>query len=414
MSAIGTTAAADFLALFAARAPDHFHAARARAARAFAASGLPSRKQEAWKYTDLRPLAALASTPAPEIADPAPLAAELPPLPGPRLVFVNGRRAPSLSLLPPAGVVTRLASEADLARFEPAPLAALNTLFAEDGAVIQVPAGEDAGTLTLIHLTRAEGAAPVFVHPRHRIALGAGATLTLIEYAGGRGVYWHNPVIEIVLAPGASLRHVRIQAEAHESFHTTTLFVDLLAGAHYDAFTLGLGARLARSETHARLGGAGANAGLAGVQLLRGAQHGDITAVVAHDAPGGTSRQTVKNVVDGRARAVFQGRIEVARAAQKTDGYQMSQTLLLSPEAEIDCKPELEIFADDVKCSHGATIGALDPEQLFYLRARGISEARARAMLVRAFLAEAIEGVADNAARALLERMIDGWWEGAR
>jgi Fe-S cluster assembly protein SufD len=121
----------------------------------------------------------------------------------------------------------------------------------------------------------------------------------------------------------------------------------------------------------------------------------------------------VKNVLDGRARAVFQGRIEVARAAQKTDGYQMSQALLLSPEAEIDCKPELEIFADDVKCSHGATIGALDPEQLFYLRARGIPEAAARAMLVRAFLDEAIEGVADGAARALLESAIGGWWEGA-
>ena len=381
---------------------------------AFAETGLPSRKLEAWKYTDLRPLAALAPAPAPEIVDTAALAADLPPLPGPRLVFVNGRRAASLSVPPPADMVADLATEGDPARFAPAPLAALNTQFAQDGAAIHVPAGHDAGTLALVHLTIAADAAPVFVHPRHRIALAQGATLTLIEYAGGRGVYWQNPVVEIVLAPGATLRHVRIQAEDRESFHTATIFVDLLAGARYDAFTLGLGARLARSETHARLGGAGAIAHLAAVQLLRGTQHGDITSVVAHDAPGCASRQTVKNVVDGHARAVFQGRIEVARAAQKTDGYQMSQALLLSPDAEIDCKPELEIFADDVKCSHGATIGALDPEQLFYLRARGIPEAAARAMLVRAFLAEAIEAVSDDAARAMLVRAIDAWWEGAR
>ncbi len=379
-----------------------------------AQTGLPSRKLEAWKYTDLRPLAALAPAAAPEIADIAALAADLPSFPGPRLVFVNGRRAASLSVPAPAGVITDLATGGDFAPFAPAPLAALNARLAQDGAAIHVPEGLDAGTLALVHLTIAEDAAPVFVHPRHRIALAAGATLTLVEYAGGRGVYWQNPVIEIMLAPGATLRHVRIQAEDRESFHTATIFVDLLAGARYDAFTLGLGARLARSECHARLGGAGAIAHLAAVQLLRGAQHGDITTVVAHDAPGCASRQTVKSVVDGRAHAVFQGRIEVARAAQKTDGYQMSQALLLSPDAEIDCKPELEIFADDVKCSHGATIGALDPEQLFYLRARGIPEAAARAMLVRAFLIDAIEAVSEAGARALLERAIDDWWEGAR
>lgn len=381
---------------------------------AFAATDLPSRKLDAWKYTDLRALAALAPVPAPAIAETAALAADLPPLAGPRLVFINGRRAASLSVSPPVSVSDECARETGRAHPEPAPLAALNARFAALGAAIHVPAGVDAGTLALVHLTLAEDATPVFVHPRHRITLAAGATLTVIEYATGHGVYWHNPVFEITLAPGATLRHVRLQAEDHESFHTATLFVDLLAGARYDAFTLGVGARLARSETHARLGGTGAHAALSGVQLLRGNQHGDITSVVAHDAPGCTSRQTVKNVLDGRARAVFQGRIEVARAAQKTDGYQMSQALLLSPEAEIDCKPELEIFADDVKCSHGATIGALDPEQLFYLRARGIPEATARAMLVRAFLDEAIEGVADGAARALLESAIGGWWEGAQ
>jgi Fe-S cluster assembly protein SufD len=143
--------------------------------------------------------------------------------------------------------------------------------------------------------------------------------------------------------------------------------------------------------------------------LLGGSQVGDITTVVAHDAPGCSSRQAVKNVLAGRSRGVFQGRIEVARVAQKTDGYQMSQALLLSPDAEIDCKPELQIYADDVKCSHGATIGELDTDQLFYLRARGIPEVEARAMLIRAFLDDALDAVTNAPARALLEQAVEGW-----
>ncbi len=142
-----------------------------------------------------------------------------------------------------------------------------------------------------------------------------------------------------------------------------------------------------------------------------GTQHADFTTVVRHDAPSCISRQTVKNVLAGRSQGVFQGRIEVARAAQKTDGYQMNQALLLSPDAEIDTKPELEIFADDVKCSHGATVGELDAEQLFYLRSRGIPDAEARSMLVRAFLAEAMDLVAHETVRAVLERAVEGWWE---
>ena len=179
----------------------------------------------------------------------------------------------------------------------------------------------------------------------------------------------------------------------------------------YDSFTLNLGARMARTEVHARLAGPGATTHLNGAQLLSGTQHADFTTVVRHDAPHGTSRQTVKNVLAGRSRGVFQGRIEVARHAQKTDGYQMSQSLLLSPDAEIDTKPELEIFADDVKCSHGATVGELDAEQLFYLRSRGIPDAEARSMLVRAFLAEALDAVTHEAARAVLESAVEGWWQ---
>jgi Fe-S cluster assembly protein SufD len=148
-----------------------------------------------------------------------------------------------------------------------------------------------------------------------------------------------------------------------------------------------------------------------GAQLLTGSQHADFTSVVRHAEPNGTSRQTVKNVLNGRSRGVFQGRIEVARHAQKTDGYQMNQALLLSPDAEIDSKPELEIFADDVKCSHGATVGELDAEQLFYLRSRGVPDSEARALLVRAFLAEALDLVTDESIRTILEQRVDAWWE---
>jgi Fe-S cluster assembly protein SufD len=147
------------------------------------------------------------------------------------------------------------------------------------------------------------------------------------------------------------------------------------------------------------------------VQLLAGVQHADFTTVVRHAAPSTTSRQTVKHVLTGRARGVFQGKIEVARGAQKADGYQMNQALLLSPDAEVNSKPELEIYADDVKCSHGVTVGALDAEQLFYLRSRGIPQSEARAMLVRAFLDEALDPIENEAARTAMEQMIDSWWE---
>jgi Fe-S cluster assembly protein SufD len=174
---------------------------------------------------------------------------------------------------------------------------------------------------------------------------------------------------------------------------------------------LNLGSRIARTEAHARLIGEKGTTHLNGAQLLSGMQHADLTTVVRHQAPYCASRQTVKNVLAGRSHGVFQGRIEVARHAQKTDGYQMNQALLLSPDAEIDTKPELEIFADDVKCSHGATVGELDADQMFYLRSRGIPDAEARSILVRAFLAEALDAVSNETVREVLEQAVEGWWE---
>lgn len=413
------TGAAGFLARYAglaSRLPGDA-AARAAAADAFRRLGLPGagagRREEAWKYTSLRPLAeAPFQAPLTAVADDTDAPGLLPRLAAARLVFVDGRFHPDLSS-PPAGMTTFSADPrfGTLARPERDAMAALNTMLAEDGARIALPAGVDGGVVQLASLASGAADHAIAFHPRHAIELAPGARLVLLETAHGNGTYLHNPVSEILLGAGAHLIHVRLQDEAPGAFHLATLYADLAEGAAYEVFTLNIGARVTRTEIHARLAGADARAEIDAAQLLAGSQHADITTVVRHEALRGTSRQAVKTVLTGRSRGVFQGRIEVARAAQKTDGYQMSQALLLSDQAEIDTKPELEIFADDVKCSHGATVGELDPEQLFYLRSRGVPELAARAMLVRAFLDEALTVVTHEAARAALDAAVDGWWE---
>jgi Fe-S cluster assembly protein SufD len=363
-------------------------------------TALPSRKLEAWRYTDLRTLAAISFAEAPPVAMPA----DLPDLGPPRIVFVNGIYQASHST-PPDFLenFARVAEASDL------PLALINAEQARDGVTLRVPEGIDAGAVLLVSYASG-GDLPVAMHPRHRITLARDAKLTLIEITIGEGIYWHNPVTDIALHEGATLAHYRLQDEAKEAFHLATIRAKIAAGAAYESFSLVLGAKLSRAEFHATLMGPNASTHLNAAQLLGGHQHGDFTSIVAHDAPNCGSRQTVKSVLDDQARGVFQGRIEVARIAQKTDGYQMNQALLLSPGAEMDIKPELEIFADDVKCSHGATIGALDPEQIFYLRSRGIPEDQARAMLIRAFLTEALAPVTHAAARQMFETAIEKWW----
>ncbi|HQT47640.1 MAG TPA: Fe-S cluster assembly protein SufD [Acidocella sp.] len=362
-------------------------------------TALPTRKLEAFRYTDLRALAATSFADAPDAA----AVPDLPELGLPRLVMLNGKFRADLSspvryLQPFAGVVEESAL----------PLAQINAEHAQDGLTLAIPAGVDAGALALV--SHAQASQPFACHPRHRITLGQGARLTIIEIAKGEGIYWHNPVFDIAVAEGAVLAHYRLQQESLEAFHLATLRAQVAEGGAYESFTAVMGARLSRTEIHAALQGTKASVHLNAAQLLRGSQHGDFTSVVAHRAPECASRQTVKSVLSDSARGVFQGRIEVARIAQKTDGYQMNQALLLSPQAEMDIKPELEIFADDVKCSHGATIGALDPEQVFYLRSRGIPEPQARALLIRAFLTEALEPVTDETARGIFDAAFDAWW----
>jgi Fe-S cluster assembly protein SufD len=388
-------------------------ALRAAAAAAFQDSGLPGgtqgRRIEAWKFTSLRPVAEANFQHTAPRHESETILAGLPLLDAPRIVFVDGALNTGLSVMPAAGFA-RFADQPDFGTLtwpDREPMVALNTMLASDGAALHVPPGFDAGIVQLVSI--AGGNADY--HPRHSIHLGKGAHLTLIELSAGQGAYLLNTVAEIHVGEGAHLTHIRLQDEATSAFHVSTTYADVATKGTYDSFTLNLGARLSRTEVHAALTGAGAIAHLNAAQILSGSQHSDFTTVVSHTAPNCTSRQTVKNVLAGRSRGVFQGKIEVARAAQKTDGYQMNQALLLSPDAEVDSKPELEIFADDVKCSHGATVGELDAEQMFYLRSRGIPEAEGRSILVRAFLAEALDAVTDQTIRSRLEAAVEQWWE---
>ena len=400
-------------------------ALRAAAAAAFRAAGLPggtprARPVEAWKYTSLRPVAEATFQVSPR-HEAETLLSGLTLLDAPRVVFVDGVLRADLSnairaVMAGEGPFTasvqiaRFADQPDFGTLtwpDREPMVALNTMLASDGVTLDVPAGVDGGILQLVSLSGGQGD----FHPRHSIRLGKGARLTVVEVSAGQGVYLLNTVAEIHVAEGAHLTHIRLQDEAATAFHVSTTYADVVAGGTYDSFTLNLGGRLSRTEVHTQLSGPGASAHLNAAQILAGSQHADFTTVVSHTAPSCSSRQTVKNVLAGRSRGVFQGKIEVARHAQKTDGYQMNQALLLSPYAEVDSKPELEIFADDVKCSHGATVGELDAEQMFYLRSRGIPDAEAKSILVRAFLAEALDAVADETIRGLLETAVEQWWE---
>ncbi|WP_428392123.1 Fe-S cluster assembly protein SufD [Lichenicoccus sp.] len=392
--------------------------ARDLAAALLRTSGLPTRRMEQWKYTDLRLLTALTLGDAPDTVDAAMLLdnlglAEAGLADTSRLVFVNGRFESSLSRLDEGLDIEIGVSMGPLARPERDGMVALNTMLTKDGARIHVGPGIDAGRVLLVCLGRNDAEPAVLTQPRFAVLLEEGARLSLLEIAHGDGLYVNNPVLEIELRARAHLAHVLLQDEGARALHFSTVYTSVDTAASYDSFTLALGARLARHEVHARLAGRGGTVHVNGAQLLGDRQHADLTSVIAHDAPGCISRQTVKNVLSGHARGVFQGKIVVDRIAQKTDGYQMNQALLLSETAEIDSKPELEIYADDVKCSHGATAGALDEEQLFYLRSRGVPADTARAILVRAFLDDALALIEDAPVRALLDAALDRSWSGS-
>ncbi|WP_370152126.1 Fe-S cluster assembly protein SufD [Ferrovibrio sp.] len=404
-------------------------AGRRRAAfDAFRRHGLPSQKLEAWKFTGLNALErqswALPADPGPAndgAADAARLAAAaLPEGSSHRLVFVGGRFDAAASRLDglPDGV--RLlplsqAGEALAAALAAAgegraeSLAELNAALASDGLLLDVAEGV---TLAKPVEIIAFGA-PALVNLRHVVRLGRGARATILEsYRDGGGTGWTNVFSHIAVDAGAQLDHVRLQDEAITAYHAALGRVDVAGDARYAHVSVQGGAAVARHELHLETTGARAVLDLQGLALARGASHIDHTLRLHHALPDCSSNQLFKHVVDDRGHAVFQGGIRVAPHAQKTDAQQLSRTLLLADRAQIDTKPELEILADDVKCSHGASIGDLDAQQLFYMEARGVGADEARRLLLAGFAAEIVDAVPDGVLREHVAAYVAGWLEG--
>nr|WP_181707151.1 Fe-S cluster assembly protein SufD [Chthonobacter rhizosphaerae] len=396
---------------------------------AFEKAGLPHRRVEAWKYTDLR--ANLRTIAAPAGPPDHERVRALPPaVPGDgarRLVVANGRLVPELSDLGgleegvTIGSLAEALTHADaevLAALRPIPEAAdnialsVNTAFMTDGVVVRV--ADDvalARPIEITHVIDGETAAATAV--RNVFLIGNGASATLIETTEATYAAAHqtNIVSVVTLGDEAQVDHIRLQLDPLEAVSLTTLTVEIGAKARFETFNAALGAALARAQVYARFNGAGSTGAFRGATLLSGRRHADTTLVVTHDAEGCESRELYKAVIDDEAKSVFQGRINVPAHAQKTDARMMTASLLLSEGAEAYAKPELEIFADDVQCGHGATCGALDDDLLFYMLARGIPKSEAEKLLIIAYLGEAIDEVHNEAVRDMLIHRIEDWLE---
>ena len=376
---------------------------RGAAFEVFAAKGFPTNRVEAWKYTSLRPLARQRFRPAEPDAEAAvPLLGD-----GPRIVLVNGFLREDLTTV----AVERWTGPDGAAGAEEEPLVALNAAMAGDGYVLKIGDVRDE-PIEIVHATVPGPTGPV-AQSRNRIVIGSGGAAHVIErhIALGKGAYFVNGVTGIEVQAGGRLRHDKLQEEAADAHHLWFMPVRLDRGAVLESAVFTFGARLSRNQIEADILGEGAALSLNGAYAIAGRQIADHTSRIEHRAPGATSRQVYKGAIGGQARGVFQGHIVVAEGAQKTDGHQLNRALLLSGRAEIDAKPVLEIHADDVQCSHGATAGDIDGDALFYLRSRGIPADAARGLLVRAFLSEILEGTPEGALRSAVEQRIDGFLE---
>ena len=402
--------------------------ARRAALARLRAAGLPGPRDEYWRFTNpaslIQPQAPRAAIfrPAGEV----PLFRDIDRL---KVVFVDGVFAPEKSCdLAMAGLEIERLSDAltrdihwardlygtrEAAGQSPVarPLAALNTAFATDGIVIRAT-GKAEKPIALIYLHRDETSDAIL---HHLVRIEAGAELTLLET--GPAAARFNKVIEIDVAEGGAFHHVRAQGRDHERRAATHVFARVGARALYKSFTTTANGVMTRNEHVVEMAGDHGVAHVAGAALgdgASGAFHHDDTVFITHDAVGCQSRQVFKKVLRNGAEGVFQGKILVKAGAQKTDGYQISQALLLDDDASFQAKPELEIYADDVICSHGSTTGAIDETALFYLRARGVPAERATDLLVLAFLAEAIDEIADEALRADVAARLEEWLERRR
>ena len=401
---------------------------RRRAIDAFAGLGFPTTRDEAWKYTDVSPIFrhAFARTQAgcERLRFASLEAMQVPEASGRCLVFIDGHYCSELSSLGevPAGVVVgdlfaiatgehgALVRErlATIAPWETESFAALNTAMTDGGAFVYVPDGlELDGPIHVIYL--AGGAdEPSVAHPRTLVVAGANSRLTLVETFADAvdEPAFTNAVAEVALAEGAHVDHFRIQTEGVTAFHIGSTDVRVGRDASYTSVAIALGAALSRHDLRVRLEAEGASCRIDGLYVTDGDQHADSHTRVDHLVPRTSSNQVYKGVLDGASRGVFNGKVVVHEEAQQTAAHQTNKNLMLAPAARVDTKPELEIFADDVVCTHGATVGALEEEEMFYLASRGLDDETARGLLTFGFAEEIVEEVRIESVRRRLDAII--------
>ncbi len=400
---------------------------RDEAKERFLAAGFPSVKNEDWKYTSVAGIEEKRfglAPPGDGGFSPSAVAGFLPgDAAGNVLVFANGRYRADLSVrrpLPPGAHLGSLSEslsgegETLVPFFSRSPANAftdLNTMLMEDGAFLHVGKGvEVSEPIHLLFLTSG-GGRPVMAHPRNVIVAGEGSRVTVVERYGGisDAGCLVNAVTDIAAGRAATVIHYRIQEDGPDAFHIASLRARQGTGSRFAAHSVSLGARLSRSDVHAVLDGEGATCLLNGLYLGNGEQHVDHFTTIDHAKPEGSSREYYRGILDGRSRGVFRGRVIVREDAQKTDARQANGNLLLSREAEADSRPQLEIHADDVKCTHGATVGPLDEEKVFYIRSRGIDESSARGLLAYAFAADILRRFDIPDIRRTFEEKLLAW-----
>jgi len=418
-----------YLALFQAsrpeRGPQWLRRRRGEAIQNFERLGFPTTRDEEWKYTDITPVANLVTTPIfdAEFEDSEPAGIEaflLKDAECSQLVFINGRYSPrysSVKFVPQGATIGSLAeaitNESEIvqehltryANAETDVFTALNTAFFDDGAFIHIP--NETVVEASIHLlfVATSGEAATVSHMRNLIVAGANCQVKIVEsyVCPGDDVYFTNSVTEVVAGAGADIDHYKVQLESRHAFHIGTMQIQANTNTKFSSHSFAFGGRIARNNAGAVMGGQGVECILNGLYLTNGEQVIDNHTVMDHAQPNCASHELYAGILNGKSRGVFNGKIFVRPDAQKTDAKQSNRSLLLSREAEIDTKPELEIYADDVKCTHGATIGELDEDALFYLQARGIPKHEARDMLVHAFANDVLERVKVEALRRQLE-----------
>lgn len=376
-------------------APDWLHALRVRGAEKVSTRGLPTPKLERFKYTNI-PAVLKKMAPSYTRAD----------------VAFDGWTDYVSDLQDNLG-------RADIrALLEAQPISEdkygdmmlwdVSNLYTRDGFVVDVPPNTKNEASLTVTIT---GYDAQMTQTRNIIRVQENSALTFIEYQKGEGQYWSHDLTQIILEKGAKLRHYRFQENDKTALYTGNIHVTIEDGGQYDAFTVNEGGKDGRDQRHVDLRGQGAEAHINGINILGNSQANDTTLTVEHQAERCLSKQNYRSVLDDQGIATFQGKIHVHQCAQQTDGYQLSNSLLLSPQATMNTKPELEIYADDVKCSHGATSGMLDKEALFYLRSRGVPEKQAKALLIEAFLNEIIDDISSPQVQEETSNIISHWLE---